>query len=67
MKKQTISVVVTPELLAVLHAADQALKTSRARKKPDVAPLHALIVQVAAARSRVMPVLEPSPGAVGAQ
>lgn len=57
MKNPTISVVATDELLRVLHASDAALKASRKKSKPPLEALHGLIVQVAAARMKVTPVL----------
>lgn len=62
MKDPMITVAASDELLRALHAADLALKASRSRQKPSLAPLHALIVQVAAARMRLMALEAPAGG-----
>lgn len=54
MKDPTVSVTASVPLLAVLHAADAALKASRKKDLPDIGPLHSLIVSIAAARSNAV-------------
>lgn len=60
-KDPVIRVVATGELLDVLDQAHHALANSRAKKKPDLSPLHALMVQIVSARARFVPVLQPPP------
>jgi hypothetical protein len=59
-----IRIEATLELLTELHQAHEALQRSRVKRKesPALPQLEKLMVQVAGARMRITPVLEPTRG-----